>query len=313
MDLVLCGHKHVPHIWVVDGIMVVNSGTVSSFRLRGYTRPSYNVVTVDSEAISVTLMYPGSGEKLAARYDRNTRVARPQSRVGRHVLQVELGLVSYIRFFLSAVSPDDVEEVISPVRGRCRPRLPRPPRLPGDRPGDRRGGRGERTRRGWRGHPLDDRWRRWRPPSTPRNSSIVRNACGDCSVASRSARSTACSAEAPRGDARPLFQYTGQWPQSPRRSRPRCGAARPGFRPGPPMGSTTSAAAAFTSVRPGRTEERPRDRRGGGRALRGCGPRTTAAAPRLRNWAANSSPAVSGAVVATVTRRPSTATVGSTR
>jgi 3',5'-cyclic AMP phosphodiesterase CpdA len=74
VDLVLCGHKHVPHIWVVDGIMVVNSGTVSSFRLRGYARPSYNVVTIDPEAISVTLMYPGSGEKLAARYDRTTRV-----------------------------------------------------------------------------------------------------------------------------------------------------------------------------------------------------------------------------------------------
>ncbi len=70
IDLVLAGHKHVPHVWQVGGMLIVNSGTVSSYRLRGYTRPSYNVLTIDDAAIDVTLVYPGTGQRHAARYDR---------------------------------------------------------------------------------------------------------------------------------------------------------------------------------------------------------------------------------------------------
>ena len=29
VDLVLSGHKHVPHVWSVDGVMVVTSGTAT--------------------------------------------------------------------------------------------------------------------------------------------------------------------------------------------------------------------------------------------------------------------------------------------
>lgn len=72
VDIVLAGHKHVPHIWRVGEMMIINSGTVSSYRLRGYTRPSYNVVKVSDDAIDVTLVYPGSGQQTAAHYDRNT-------------------------------------------------------------------------------------------------------------------------------------------------------------------------------------------------------------------------------------------------
>ena len=31
----LCGHKHVPYAWRLEGLFVVNAGTVSSLRLRG--------------------------------------------------------------------------------------------------------------------------------------------------------------------------------------------------------------------------------------------------------------------------------------
>ncbi len=70
VDLVLAGHKHVPHVWQVGGILIINSGTVSSYRLRGYTRPSYNVVRIDEEIVEVTLVYPGKGHQLAAEYHR---------------------------------------------------------------------------------------------------------------------------------------------------------------------------------------------------------------------------------------------------
>jgi Icc protein len=73
VDLALSGHKHVPHVWLLNGVLIVNSGTVSSYRLRGYTRPSYNVIEVTPASIRVTLKYPGTGERLAAELDRETK------------------------------------------------------------------------------------------------------------------------------------------------------------------------------------------------------------------------------------------------
>ena len=46
VDLVLSGHKHVPYAWRLEDLFVVNTGTVSSLRLRGNTRPCYNVVEI---------------------------------------------------------------------------------------------------------------------------------------------------------------------------------------------------------------------------------------------------------------------------
>ena len=71
VDLALSGHKHVPHVWLLNRVLIVNSGTVSSYRLRGYTRPSYNVIEVTRSSIRVTLKYPGTGERLAAELDRD--------------------------------------------------------------------------------------------------------------------------------------------------------------------------------------------------------------------------------------------------
>ena len=70
IDLVLSGHKHVPFVWLLNNLLVVNSGTVSSHRLRGYVRPSYNLLEVTRDRIVVTLRYPGTGERHAADLDR---------------------------------------------------------------------------------------------------------------------------------------------------------------------------------------------------------------------------------------------------
>jgi len=69
-DLVLSGHKHVPFVWLLNNVLVVNSGTVSSHRLRGYVRPSYNVIEITEDRVVVTLRYPGTGERPAAELDR---------------------------------------------------------------------------------------------------------------------------------------------------------------------------------------------------------------------------------------------------
>jgi Icc protein len=70
VDIVLSGHKHVPHVWLLNDVLLVNSGTVSSYRVRGYTRPSYNVIEITDTTVRVTLKYPGTGERLAGELDR---------------------------------------------------------------------------------------------------------------------------------------------------------------------------------------------------------------------------------------------------
>ncbi len=70
VDMVLSGHKHVPHVWLLDHVLLVTSGTVSSHRVRGYTRPSFNVLEVSADEVRVTLKYPGTGERVAGVLDR---------------------------------------------------------------------------------------------------------------------------------------------------------------------------------------------------------------------------------------------------
>ncbi len=73
VNLVLSGHKHVPNVWKLGDMLLVNSGTASSYRVRGYTRPSYNVLEIDDGNLTVIQKYPGLGEIVAARYRRDER------------------------------------------------------------------------------------------------------------------------------------------------------------------------------------------------------------------------------------------------
>ena len=73
VDLVLCGHKHVPNVWQFGEMLLVNSGTASSHRVRGYTRPSYNVIEIDDERVRIIQRYPGLGEIVAANFTRDQR------------------------------------------------------------------------------------------------------------------------------------------------------------------------------------------------------------------------------------------------
>lgn len=73
VDLVLCGHKHVPNVWQLGEMLLINSGTATSHRVRGYTRPSYNVIEISSEQVRIVHRYPGLGEIVAANFDRPER------------------------------------------------------------------------------------------------------------------------------------------------------------------------------------------------------------------------------------------------
>jgi 3',5'-cyclic-AMP phosphodiesterase len=58
VDLVLAGHKHVPYAWRLEDLFVVTTGTVSTLRLRGHTRPCYNVIEIDSSSVRIVRRYP---------------------------------------------------------------------------------------------------------------------------------------------------------------------------------------------------------------------------------------------------------------
>lgn len=73
IEMVLCGHKHVPNVWQFGEMLLINSGTASSHRVRGYTRPSYNLVEVSDDSVRVVQKYPGLGEIVAANYARSER------------------------------------------------------------------------------------------------------------------------------------------------------------------------------------------------------------------------------------------------
>jgi 3',5'-cyclic-AMP phosphodiesterase len=77
VDVVLSGHKHVPFVWLLNSLLIVNSGTVSSHRLRGYVRPSYNLLEITPDRIVVTLRYPGTGERHGADLDRREMRLHP--------------------------------------------------------------------------------------------------------------------------------------------------------------------------------------------------------------------------------------------
>ncbi len=73
VDLVLCGHKHVPYAWRLEDLFVVNAGTVSSSRLRGKGRPSYNVIEVDGRHVDVWRRYPFHGQERIIQFSSDTK------------------------------------------------------------------------------------------------------------------------------------------------------------------------------------------------------------------------------------------------
>lgn len=65
INLVLSGHKHVHHVWKMNGTLFATAGTTCSMKLRGNTHPSYNIVDIDGDDIQITLYnYDGTTEEL---------------------------------------------------------------------------------------------------------------------------------------------------------------------------------------------------------------------------------------------------------
>lgn len=70
VDLVLCGHKHVPYTWPLARMYLISSGTVSTWRTRGRTGPSFNLIEVEGDEISVHTVSSADGSRLTTTYPR---------------------------------------------------------------------------------------------------------------------------------------------------------------------------------------------------------------------------------------------------
>jgi 3',5'-cyclic AMP phosphodiesterase CpdA len=72
VNIVLMGHKHVPYVWRLENIYVANAGTASSLRLRGHTRPCYNVVEVNGDEVKIFRTFPFGGQTMLAHFSLAT-------------------------------------------------------------------------------------------------------------------------------------------------------------------------------------------------------------------------------------------------
>jgi 3',5'-cyclic AMP phosphodiesterase CpdA len=70
VHLVLSGHRHVPYVWPVAGMLLVHSGTAATLRTRAFTEPAYNLIRVDPERIAIELRIPGGPARSLGEYPR---------------------------------------------------------------------------------------------------------------------------------------------------------------------------------------------------------------------------------------------------
>ena len=72
VNLVLTGHKHVPYVWRLEDLWIANAGTVASLRLRGHTKPCYNVVRIEGDEVTIQRKYPFGGSEVIAHFSLST-------------------------------------------------------------------------------------------------------------------------------------------------------------------------------------------------------------------------------------------------
>jgi hypothetical protein len=63
----------VPYSWRVENMFIVNAGTASTTRLRGNTRPCYNIIEIDNGRVRVFRKFPFKERELIVDFDSETR------------------------------------------------------------------------------------------------------------------------------------------------------------------------------------------------------------------------------------------------
>jgi 3',5'-cyclic AMP phosphodiesterase CpdA len=79
VDIIVSGHKHLPNFWGLNGMLICNSGTAATRRVRGVTPPSWNEILIDASTIKVYLHYEDGRRELAVLFNRKTRAVTRES------------------------------------------------------------------------------------------------------------------------------------------------------------------------------------------------------------------------------------------
>jgi 3',5'-cyclic AMP phosphodiesterase CpdA len=73
VDIVLSGHKHVPYFWGLNGMLICNSGTAGTWRVRALSPPSWNELHVDASTIKIFVHYLDGRRELSVIFSRKTK------------------------------------------------------------------------------------------------------------------------------------------------------------------------------------------------------------------------------------------------
>ncbi len=66
VHVVLAGHKHVPYVWRLEDMYLASAGTCSSLRVRGHTKPCYNVLEIEGGEVTIFRKFPfGERQQMA--------------------------------------------------------------------------------------------------------------------------------------------------------------------------------------------------------------------------------------------------------
>jgi 3',5'-cyclic AMP phosphodiesterase CpdA len=79
IDMVLSGHKHVPFFWGLNGILICNSSTATTRRVRGLTPSSWNELQADASTVKVYTHYEDGRRDLSVIFSRKTRAMTRES------------------------------------------------------------------------------------------------------------------------------------------------------------------------------------------------------------------------------------------
>lgn len=74
VDLVLSGHKHVPHVWQLEKTAIVTAGTTSSMKLRGKDICSFNTIDIQPESVEIMLNQADGNSRILAKYENKCKV-----------------------------------------------------------------------------------------------------------------------------------------------------------------------------------------------------------------------------------------------
>ncbi len=57
VGLVLAGHKHVPWLWNLNGMLILHAGTATTMRLKAGIKASFNTIDISKDEITITRVY----------------------------------------------------------------------------------------------------------------------------------------------------------------------------------------------------------------------------------------------------------------